>query len=175
MAATGQRHHREAAASKRPAPGSPADTRPVDTGSDPDNTPSLAISREKVCHIVFKVREFDVKDLPTIPDDSSDPPDDDMRSVLEDRPDDPVRQELAAFIAAMSFDEQVDLVTLTWMGRGDGTIEDWAELRDTACSEHNKWTPRYLLGDPLLGDFLAEGLAQFGYTCEEFAEEHFEV
>jgi hypothetical protein len=95
--------------------------------------------------------------------------------VLEDRPDDPVRQELAAFIAAMSFDEQVDLVTLTWMGRGDGTIEDWNELRETACSEHNKWTARYLLGDPLVGDFLAEGLAQFGYTCEEFAEEHFEV
>jgi len=24
----------------------------------------------------------------------------------------------------------------------------------------------------LLGDYLAEGLAQFGYTCEEFAREH---
>ena len=98
-----------------------------------------------------------------------------MRSVLEDRPDDPVRQELAAFIAAMSFDEQVDLVTLMWIGRGDGTIADWAELRDTACGRHNRWTPRYLLGDPLLGDFLAEGLAQFGYSCEEFANEQWKT
>jgi hypothetical protein len=168
MAAADPRSNREATPGEGPAPASRADT-------STDDTPSLSISREKVCQIVFKAREFDVKDLPTIADDGSDAPDDGMASVLEDRPDDPVRQELSAFIAAMSFDEQVDLVTLTWMGRGDGTIEDWAELRETACSEHNKWTPRYLLGDPLLGDYLAEGLAQFGYTCEEFAEEHFEV
>jgi hypothetical protein len=137
-----------------------------------DDGPSLSISREKICFIVIKVREFDVKDLPTVPDDASDPPDDGMREVLEDRPDDPVRQELAAFISALNFDEQVDLVTLTWMGRGDGTIDDWARLRDLACSRHNRWTARYLLGIPLLGDFLAEGLAQFGYTCEEFAVQH---
>jgi hypothetical protein len=95
-----------------------------------------------------------------------------MRSVLEDRRDDPVREELAAVISTMSFDEQVDLVTLTWMGRGDGTIADWNDLRDLACSRHNKRTARYLLGIPLLGDYLAEGLAQFGYSCEEFEAEH---
>ena len=41
------------------------------------------------------------------------PADDRMVEVLEDRPDDPVDQELVAFIEAMSEDEQVDLVTLT--------------------------------------------------------------
>jgi hypothetical protein len=29
-----------------------------------------------------------------------------------------------------------------------------------------------LLGTPLLGDCLSEGLAQFGYSCQEFADEH---
>ncbi len=29
-----------------------------------------------------------------------------------------------------------------------------------------------MLGDPLVGDFLAESLGQFGYSCEEFADEH---
>jgi hypothetical protein len=86
-------------------PGSEPPSR-VDTESG--DKPNLAISREKVCHIVFKVREFDVKDLPTFLDDGSDPPDEEMRSVLDDRPEHPVRQELAAFISAMSFDEQVD-------------------------------------------------------------------
>jgi len=145
---------------------------PVGAGADSDDRPTLSISRDKVCFIVIKAREFDVKDLPTFSDDGSDPPDEAMRSVLEDRPDDPVRQELAAFIGALTFDEQVDLVTLTWIGRGDGTIADWAELREEACGRHNKWTARYLLGTPLLGDYLAEGLAQFGYSCEEFANEH---
>jgi Protein of unknown function (DUF3775) len=138
-------------------------------GVDSGEPPTLSISPEKVCFIVFKVREFDVKDAPSLSDDGSDPADDEMRSVLEDRPDDPVVRELVGFINAMSFDEQVDLVTLMWMGRGDGTIADWYELRDTACSEHTKHTARYLLGTPLLADFLAEGLAQFGRSCEEFA------
>jgi hypothetical protein len=47
-----------------------------------------------------------------------------MIEVLEDRPVDPVEQELVAFIEAMSEDEQVDLVTLTWLGRSDGTLAD---------------------------------------------------
>jgi hypothetical protein len=138
-------------------------------GVDPDEMPTLAISPEKVCFVVFKARQFDVKDAPTLSNEGSDPPDEEMRSVLEDRPDDPVRQELASFIAALGYDEQIDLVTLMWMGRGDGTIADWYELRDTACNEHTEHTARYLLGTPMLADFLAEGLAQFGRSCEEFA------
>src|SRR6476660_7807415 len=110
-------------------------TRPRREASAPQGTgaadlPELSISREKVCHIVFKVREFDEKDLPTISDDGSNPADWGDVSVLEDRPDDPLRQGLAAFISALDFDEQVDLVRLTWMGRGDGTIAALGELRD---------------------------------------------
>jgi hypothetical protein len=138
-------------------------------GVDADEMPTLAISPEKVCFVVLKARQFDVKDAPTLSNEGSDPPDDEMRSVLEDRPDDPVRQELASFIAALGYDEQIDLVTLMWMGRGDGTIADWYELRDTACNEHTEHTARYLLGTPMLADFLGEGLAQFGRSCEEFA------
>jgi hypothetical protein len=138
-------------------------------GAKTGDPPTLSISPEKVCFIVLKAREFDVKDAPSLTDDGSNPPDEEMRSVLEDRPDDPVVQELAAFIGGMNYDEQVDLVTLMWMGRGDGSIADWYELRDTACNEHNNDTARYLLGTPLLADFLAEGLSQFGRSCEEFA------
>jgi hypothetical protein len=148
------------------APGQPA----ADEAQQP--RPQLSISREDVCFVVLKAHQFDVKDLPTVPDEGSDPPDEAMREVLEDRPDDSVREELAGFVSSLTFDEQVELVALTWMGRGDGTIEDWAELRDLACSRHTKWTARYLLGIPLLGDFLEEGLAQFGFTCEDIAAEH---
>lgn len=136
------------------------------SGED-DDTPTLAVSAEKVCFVMSKARQFDVKDAPSLSDDGSDPPDDDMRSVLEDRPDDPVQQELTSFISALSYDEQIDLVTLMWMGRGDGTLADWYELRDTACNEHTPYTARYLLGTPMLADFLAEGLAQFGLSCED--------
>ena len=68
--------------------------------------------------------------------------------------------------------EQVDLVALTWLGRGDGTIEDWTKLRAEAARAHNKRTTGYLLGMPLLSDHLEEGLSQFGRSCEEFENTH---
>ena len=134
---------------------------------DVENTPDLSISPEKVCYIIAKAREFDAKDVVTDPEDGSNLTDDAMVAVLEDHRDDPVVQEVAAAIFAMTEDEQVDLVTLAWLGRGDGSLEDWNELRDEAARAHNKRTASYLLGMPLLADYLDEALAQFGHSCDE--------
>jgi len=134
---------------------------------DVENTPDLSISPEKVCYIIAKAREFDAKDVVTDPEDGSNPADDAMVAVLEDRRDDPVVQEIAAAIFAMTEDKQVDLVTLAWLGRGDGSLEDWNELRDEAVRAHNRCTASYLLGMPLLADYLDEALAQFGHSCDE--------
>jgi len=133
----------------------------------PENAPDLSISTDKVCYIIAKAREFDVKDVVTDVGDSSNATDDGMVSVLEDHRDDPVVQEIAAAIFAMGEDEQVDLVTLAWLGRGDGTLDDWADLRSEAARAHNKRTASYLLGMPLLADYLEEALSQFGISCEE--------
>ena len=130
--------------------------------------PDLAISAEKVAEIVAKARQFDVKDVVTDPDSASNASDDGMLSVLEDHGDDPVRTELTAIIRGLNEDEQVDLVALAWLGRGDGNIDDWAELRAEASRAHNKRTAEYLLGIPVLGDLLEEGLVQFGHSLEEF-------
>ncbi|MFY9894958.1 MAG: DUF3775 domain-containing protein [Xanthobacteraceae bacterium] len=132
-----------------------------------DNLPELSISEQKLCFIIAKAREFDVKDVVTDPDDASNATDDAMLSVLEDHKDDPVVQELTAVIFAMSEDEQIDLVALTWLGRGDGTIEDWSELRAEAARAHNRRTASYLLGIPLLSDYLEEAISQFGISCDE--------
>jgi hypothetical protein len=134
---------------------------------DREYTPDLSISTEKVCFIILKAREFDAKDVVTDPDDASNPTDDAMVAVLEDHRDDPVVQEIGAVIFAMTEDEQVDLVTLAWLGRGDGSIEDWNELRAEATRRHNKRTASYLLGMPLLADYLEEALAEFGHCCDE--------
>jgi hypothetical protein len=133
----------------------------------PDQLPELSIASDKVCFIIVKAREFDVKDVVTDPADGSNPIDDGMAAVLEDHANDPVLQELIAAIHAMSVDERVDLVTLAWLGRGDGTIDDWSALRTEAARLHNNRTASYLLGLPLLSDYLADGLSQFGETCVE--------
>lgn len=127
----------------------------------------LSISPEKLGFIITKAREFDVKDVVTDPGDSSNATDDAMLSVLEDHPDDPVAQELAGFIRALTEDEQIDLVALTWLGRGDGGVEDWADLRAEASRAHNRRTASYLLGMPLLSNHLEDALSQFGISYEE--------
>ena len=133
-----------------------------------DNDSPLTISPEKVCFVIIKAREFDVKDAVTDPDPGSNPSDDNDAAVLEDHRDDPVVEELTSFINSLSEDEQIDLVTLAWLGRDDYSAGDWAEVRQEASRAHNKRTANYLLGMPLLGDFLEEGLSMLGYSCEEF-------
>jgi hypothetical protein len=128
----------------------------------------LTISPEKVCFIIVKAREFDVKDVVTDPDPGSNPSDDGDVAVLEDHADDPVLQELTSFIDTLNEDEQVDLVALTWLGRDDYEASDWASVRDEAARAHNRRTSSYLLGMPLVADFLEQGLSMLGHSCEEF-------
>jgi uncharacterized protein DUF3775 len=129
--------------------------------------PNLSISPDKLRFIIAKAREFDVKDVVTDPGDASNAVDDAMLSVLEDHADDPVVQELTSFIRALTEDEQIDLVALTWLGRGDGGIDDWDELRAEAARAHNKRTAPYLLGKPLLANHLEDALSQLGISYEE--------
>jgi hypothetical protein len=133
-----------------------------------ENAAVLTISPEKVCFIIIKAREFDAKEEVNEPDPGSNPSDDKEAAVLEDREDDPVVEELTSLINSLSEDEQIDLVTLAWLGREDYSASDWAEVREEAARAHNERTASYLLGMPMLGDFLEEGLSMLGYSCEEF-------
>jgi hypothetical protein len=139
--------------------------------SSGNDLPVLAISPEKVCFVVVKAREFDVKDAVTEPDAGSNPSDDRMIAVLEDHDDDPVAEELTSFISSLSEDEQIDLVALAWLGRDNNAIEDWPELRAEAARAHKNrttHTANYLLGMPLLSDQLEEALSLFGRSCGDF-------
>ncbi len=139
--------------------------------------PDLAISAEKLAFLIEKAREFDVKEMDTDPDSGSNAADDDVIDVLEDDGTDPVAAELGSFISTLNEDEQIDLVALMWLGRGDGTIDEWDELRGRAVEARGEYsnarseTARYLLGEPMLGDFLADGLDAFGidWTDEQTA------
>lgn len=130
--------------------------------------PALTITPEKVCFVIVKAREFDVKDETTDPDPASNPADDMGVAVLEDHGDDPVVEELTSFIDSLSEDEQIDLVGLAWLGRDGTGAAEWGDIRREAARAHNKRTASYLLGMPMLPDFLEEGLSLLGLSCEEF-------
>lgn len=144
--------------------------RSTQTQIETENGPALTIPVDKVCWIIIKAREFDVKNAPSEPEPASNASDDMMVSVLEERADDPVEHELRTFIASLSEDEQVDLVALMWLGRDDGTLADWPSIRAEAARSHGnhpRHTANYLLGEPLVSDFLEEALSLFGESCDE--------
>ena len=128
----------------------------------------LTISPEQVFFIIVKAREFDAKDEVSEPDPGSNPSDDKDVEILEDHEDDPAVEEITSFINAMSEDEQIDLVTLAWLGRDDYTAADWADVRAEAARARNERTAEYLLGMPQLGDYLEEGLSMLGYSLEDY-------
>jgi hypothetical protein len=132
---------------------------------------NLTIRPETVCYVIVKAREFDVKVEPDDPDSGSNPSDDRGIDILEDLADDPTFEELSGAMGLLNDDETLDLVALTWIGRGDYTAEDWAEARDQAREIPMKDRPRYLLGTPLLGDFLEDGLSELGLSCEDYEVE----
>ncbi len=133
-----------------------------------DDEQNLTISPEKVCFVIIKAREFDAKDEVTEVDPGSNPSDDKDIAVLENHRDDPVVEELTSVINSLSEDEQIDLVALAWLGRDDYSASDWPTVRDEAARAHNQRTAAYLLGTPLIGDYLEEGLSMLGYSCQEF-------
>ncbi len=138
----------------------------------PEDGPELSIDPETVCFLIVKAREFDVKVEPDDPDSGSNPTDDNDIDVLESRRSDPTFAELVGTLEALNEDELTDLVALTWIGRGDFTRDEWAEAKDEARANPSKTTADYLLGTPLLGDYLENGFNELGYSCEDVEAEH---
>ena len=124
----------------------------------------LTIPMSTLGWIIVKAREFDGKDTGTddIGDDSDNP-----MGVLEDRADDPTEDELTSWISDLTDSQKSELVALFWLGRGDADASDFPDLIDQARGERGKSTARYLLGSPLLGDYLEEGLERLGIDTSE--------
>lgn len=139
----------------------------TDPPVEPDDV-EFGIATDKVCHIIWKARQFDAKEADANPDSGSNASDDGMADVLESKPDDPVYAELVSFIRTLDIEEQLNLVALAWVGRGTYDVSEWEQAIDTARTEHTNRTAEYLLGLPLLGDYLEEGLAAFDRSCADF-------
>jgi hypothetical protein len=133
---------------------------------------SLNIDLETVCFIIFKAREFDAQEGVSDDDPGSNASDDGFREVLASHGDDQTYAEIKSLIDSLDVDEQSALVALTWVGRGDFESDDWDEAFSTAQDRHNDHTAEYLLGQPLLGDLLQNGLGEMGLSCVDYEKEH---
>jgi hypothetical protein len=129
---------------------------------------SLEISTDKIGFVIQKAREMAAKVAAW---DDSATSDHDAESILEDFSDDATQAELKEFIRDLNEDEQVSLVALAWIGRGSFSTEELDEALATARAERVNRTEDYLLGMPLLPDYLEEGLDRLGYSVEDTEED----
>jgi Protein of unknown function (DUF3775) len=132
----------------------------------------LTIPLKKLGFIIAKAREFDAE-IPIDPDaaSGSNPADDDERQILLDTPDNSTRDELRDAIDGLNVDEREELLALTWLGRGDYDAKDWPEALRQARETATATETEYLLGTPLLADYLEEGASALGVSLEDLEEE----
>ncbi|HCQ64474.1 MAG TPA: hypothetical protein DIU07_04525 [Rhodobacteraceae bacterium] len=129
---------------------------------------TINISPSKVARIIIRARELHAKtgrwDTPA--DDAE------ADSILEARPSDATEDELRSYIADLNSDEQAALVAIMWIGRETFTADDLGEAIETARNERTSPTEDYLLGIPLLSDYLTSGLEALGYDPEAQIDVH---
>ena len=124
----------------------------------------MDLNPDTVFFIIDKAQEFHVKEQVTIPEEPLSPTDDWARQVLADHADDPVLQELLIAIDDLEPDQQVTLVALMWVGRGDFSADEWDTAIDSAQESWNERSAQYLIGTPLVADYLSMGMEELGYT-----------
>lgn len=81
--------------------------------------------------------------------------------LAEEGTEDLTRAELRALIDDLNVDETAELMALAWIGRGDFTAEEWSDALAEARSRDTH-PADYLLGLPLLGEYLEDGLEALG-------------
>ncbi|HWK67157.1 MAG TPA: DUF3775 domain-containing protein [Rhizobiaceae bacterium] len=82
--------------------------------------------------------------------------------LAEEKEENLTEEELRELIDDLNVDEAADLVALVWIGRGDYDAAEWTEAVNEARQRRGTRTSSYLLGLPLLADYLEEGLEAIG-------------
>lgn len=131
----------------------------------------LEINPEIICQIIVRAREFQAQEGVVIPETSGSyattNDEDWAMQTLATHADDATYHEMRTAINSLEPDQQVSLVALMWLGRGDFTAEEWQDAITEAQDQWTNRTAEYLIATPLVADYLEEGLSQLGYSCTE--------
>lgn len=86
--------------------------------------------------------------------------------LAEEETEDQTERELRQIMRDLNVDEAAELIALTWIGRGDYGAAEFADAVSEARQRGYRPT-RYLLGMPMLGDWLEEGLEAIGVSAAQ--------
>ena len=121
----------------------------------------LDLNSEIVEHIIERAHEYQTRDDARTLEDEEEASLEGLEEESFHDVSDPVYLELKAAIDDLEPDQQVSLVALMWLGRGDYTLSEWDRALERAGESWNERTAEYLIRTPLLADYLSEGLQRF--------------
>ncbi len=128
----------------------------------------LSINPDIVCFIIQKAKEFQAKESVTFGEDINDSEYEyDWSQILADHRDDLTYAEVENAIEELEPDQQVDLLALMYVGRGDFEGKEWSRAHKEAKENLQSNLAAYLLSKPQIADYLRDGLESLGYACEE--------
>lgn len=126
----------------------------------------LDLNPDTVGSLIDKAQIFHGKEGVIIPDDNTGSSGNLAADMLTEHEDDQTFQEFKTAVDDLEPDQQVALVALMWLGRGDFDAGEWEAALQQAREEWTPHTAEYLLSTPLLADYLKEGLVALGYSLE---------
>lgn len=89
----------------------------------------LSIDPDYLRRLIVKVRSFMAKEETDIPDNGSNPIDDEIPlGALQDEEGDLSREEVIEEIQGLTPRQRAELVALMWLGRGDAEPEEWNDI-----------------------------------------------
>ena len=120
----------------------------------------MNISENTVRKLILRARAYDSKEevedfeLDRDPDSSET----DAVETLMTGENDPIRLEIEDWLESLDEEAQAELVALYWIGRGDYDGEDFPRAVREARRRRTGSTATYLLGAPMLGDYIEIGM-----------------
>ena len=123
--------------------------------------PELRISMAKVEEFIEAAREVAGKVAPTAGDRTTTGDDSKLVSVEDYPGDDARREEMSDFITGLNIDEQVDLLALILVGRGDFETAEWNFAVREARARIARRDADFMIGDAALPEYLGTALDAF--------------
>ena len=125
---------------------------------------TLSITPDYLGRLIAKVRGLQAREGLVDEDSGSNASDDRMVGAMQDSNEDLSLLEVAKEIRGLNERQQAELVALVWVGRGDVEPEEWEATVEAARNSRDMPTERYLLTQPLTGEYWAEGAERLGVT-----------
>ncbi len=127
----------------------------------------LTVSLEVVCRLMMRARELEAQ-VPAIANDDEDESGDgdDPLAAIEDEADEAVEDEVRSLLEDLPEDEAAEVLALAMVGRGTYDASEWDEALEMANEESVDAVIEQLLDMPMLAGYLDAGLAAFDLSCD---------